>query len=438
MNDNTQRGRHRLLVIPPILIGVLLLVWLVGGRQPPEKVETTEAAYPVRVLDVAPMDLKPVATGYGPAAPAQVWSAVAQVSGRVIDMHPELRDGEVLTADTLLLRIDPADYELAVARAEASLAELDVQSDNANKSLALEQDSLVLAEKELARLQRLASKGSVSRSSVDEAERAVLSARNAVQGLKNTLALLPAQRQSLQAQLDQATLDLARTEIHAPMNMRVAALAVERDQYVGKGQTLFQGDAVERTEILAQFPISTLRNLFVGRAGMNWDVNQLNRRIADFAGFEPTVRLDMGGHIAEWPAAFVRFSDKVDSATRTVGIVVAVDDPLQKVIPGLRPPLSKGMFVQVRLQGRTQQDRLLVPRTAVRDGTVLLSDADDRLQRQAVDVLFYQGSLAVIGDGLTAGDRIVLSDIVPAVPGMLLEPQVDAAATEALRRAAGE
>jgi multidrug efflux pump subunit AcrA (membrane-fusion protein) len=104
---------------------------------------------------------------------------------------------------------------------------------------------------------------------------------------------------------------------------------------------------------------------------------------------------------------------------------VAVDRPFEKVKPGYRPPLSKGMFVQVTLRGQPQPGRVVVPRSAVRGGVVYLADADDRLRRRVVSVLFDQDWVSVIESGVKPGDRVVVSDLVPAVDGMLLQPQVD-------------
>ena len=42
-----------------------------------------------------------------------------------------------------------------------------------------------------------------------------------------------------------------------------------------------------------------------------------------------------------------------------------------------------------------------------------------------MEVLFNQGDYSVIGAGLEAGAQVVLSDLVPAVDGMLLDPQPD-------------
>jgi hypothetical protein len=68
---------------------------------------------------------------------------------------------------------------------------------------------------------------------------------------------------------------------------------------------------------------------------------------------------------------------------------------------------------------------------------VYLVDDENRLRRRPVEVLFGQGTLSVIGAGLAPGERVVVSDLVPAVEGMLLEPRVDEVLTAKLKAAAG-
>lgn len=425
MNEQSKNRRQVLWVLPPVLAGVVVLAVMAGGRPPPSLSTEGEPARAVRSVKVPIRDLVPVAEGYGTVQPARVWTAVAQVSGRVIEMHPKLRDGEIITAGTPLFRIDPVDYELSLAQAQAELAELEVKAENTQASLTIEQRNETIAARELERLRKLAAKGSVSQSNVDEAERGLLSTRAAVQNLKNTLALVPTQRRVLEARRAQAERDLANTAVAAPFNLRVAGLAMEAHQFISKGQALFQGDLVDRVEIVARIGMASLRKLFIGRSEQIPELDRLSTDLPEFTGFTPVVTLDMGTHTASWDAYFVRFSDGVDIATRTIGVVVAVDKPLEQVRPGERPPLSKGMFVRVLLQGRPQAQRLVVPRTAVRDGQVYLVGADRRLQIQPVDVLYSQDGISVIGHGIEAGAELVVSDLVPAVAGMLLNPLPD-------------
>jgi hypothetical protein len=53
-----------------------------------------------------------------------------------------------------------------------------------------------------------------------------------------------------------------------------------------------------------------------------------------------------------------------------------------------------------------------------------------------VNVLFNQGWLSVIEEGLEAGQRVVVSDMVPAVTGMLLQTSEDVPLQAAIEAAA--
>lgn len=426
-----------LLIIPPIVVGVLILIMMKGNRTPPVEIEHVETARLVRTISVPRVDLQPVAEGYGVVQPAKVWTAVAQVSGRIIEMHPRLRDGEIIPAGTLLFRIDPVDYELMLSQLKAELAEIEVQESNTGDLLAIEERNLALAQREATRLRKLSEKGTTSGSKADEAERAMLNSRASVQNLKNTLALLPTQRRVVEAKLAQAERDLEHTSVRAPFNLRIANQAMEADQYVSTGQKLFEGDAIDRSEVVAQIAISSLRHLFRGRGNAAPDPTEMGEGLAEYADMQALIQMDMGGHTAEWRAEFVRFTDAIDSETRTIGAVVALDKPFEKIIPGQRPPLSKGMFVKVRLLGRVQPGQLIVPRSSVHDGTLMLMDDEQRLSIVPVTSLYNQDNLSVIASGIEAGDQLIVSDLVPAVAGMRLRSEPDRELEQQLIESAG-
>ena len=422
----------KLLILPPVVIGILVLLFMVAGKQPPVQAERGEPTRTVRVIEVPLVELVPMAEGYGQVQPARIWTAVSQVAGRVTYIHPRLRDGEILPEGTELVHIDPKDYELALAQAQAELAELGAQEKNARASLKIEKRNQQLAKKELERIQKLVTKGTSSQSKADETERAMLTYSASVQNLQNTLALVPSKRSVLEAKVALAERNLGHTIIRAPYDMRVANLKVEADQYVPVGQSLFEGDAVDRVEIKAQVAMSSLRRLFIGRQ-MQIDIERISEEFAELIALDPVVKLDLGNHVAEWQAEFVRFSDTVDPETRTMGVVVAVDNPFEKVIPGYKPPLSKGMFVNVVMRGKKSMQRVLVPRSAVRANTVYVADEDNRLRRRSVKILFSQGDISVVEQGLEPGERVVVTDLVPAVDGMLLHVQLDEELNQSLK-----
>jgi len=231
-----------------------------------------------------------------------------------------------------------------------------------------------------------------------------------------------------QAQLESAQLDLARTRITLPFAARIAEVNVEAKQFVQAGSTLVVADSLDVAEVEAQIPISQFRDIV--RAGAPGDLpgvitaQSLSQVIATI-GFEATVRLRTGNEFIEWPARFARISDTIDPKTRTIGAIVAVDGAYATASPGERPPLTKGMFVEIEIRVGAGSDRIVVPRSAFHNGRLYVADAESRLDIRPVTAGLVQGDLAAIESGIEPGERIVVSDLIPAIAGMLLAPEPD-------------
>lgn len=435
----------------PVLLALGVVVALLQGREAPIRPERSERITPARVVPVQRVAVVPRAEGFGYVVPDRVWEAVAQVSGRVVARHARLERGELLPAGTEILRLEATDYELALTETAARLAAARAEADqlarereNLQATRAIEDRMVVLAERELARKQALGARKAVSQATVDAQERAVLSQRQRVQDIDNALALMPARREKLdqdvnrlEAQLAAARLDLARTRIVVPFALRVAEVTVETGQFVSRGERLVSGDSVAAAEISAQLPIGAVRPLLATFPGEDITAALGAGGLPARAGLSAVVRLSASDFEAVWPAQVARFDDRVDPRTRTVGVVVSVADPYGKAVPGRRPPLVKNMYVAVGLAGSVQPDRLVIPRAAWRAGGVYVLDTDDRLRFRPLRVAYRQGAAVVIEDGLTVGERVVVSDLVPAIEGMRIAPQEDPALLAAVIRAVG-
>jgi RND family efflux transporter MFP subunit len=257
------------------------------------------------------------------------------------------------------------------------------------------------------------------------------------------LRLLPTQRAVqqeqiavYQTQLESAKLDLARTRIKLPFEARIAEVKVEAEQFVQTGGMLVTADSLDVAEVEAQIPISQFRAMV--HAGAAGDLRtgitaQSLSRIIKTIGFEATVRLRVGNDVVEWPARFARISDTVDPKTRTIGAIVAVDGAYANAAPGERPPLTKGMFVEIEIRTRARDESIVVPRSAFHDGRLYLVNGDSRLDIRTVRTGLVQGDLALIHEGVEPGEQIVVSDLIPAVAGMLLKPRPDAEVLERLK-----
>jgi RND family efflux transporter MFP subunit len=422
----------------PLLLGAFVLVLLVRRGDAPEHLEREPLPRSVRYIEAPVVTQVPRALGYGRARPVRVWEGVAEISGRILELHPELKKGALLPAESLLLRIDPSEYELAVSRAQADilatqaqLAEMGVKESNTRASLEIEAEALGLREVELRRKRDLVKKGTLSASEFEQEQRALLAQRQQVQAQQNALNLLPAERQLLEAQLARyeaqlasARLDLSRTEVRLPFRARISEVNVEAAQYVRQGASLVKADAIDKAEVEAQIPIARMRSLLNG--GPQLDLGALPPgQLARSLGIRAQVWLRDGGLDVSWDAKFVRMSDTLDPDTRTIGVIVEVDAPYADVQPGVRPPLVKGLFVEVELRGRPRPGSLVIPRQALHDGQVYLLGVDDRLEVRPVETAQLQPEYVVIASGLEPGERVLVSDLIPAAAGMALAGQPD-------------
>jgi RND family efflux transporter MFP subunit len=435
-------------IVIPLALGIGALVVMVKNRSQPNQAPVMEQARPVRVIEAPRVTAVPRALGYGNVEPGKTWEAIAEVNGKIVEIHPQLKRGAVMAPGQVLFRIDPTDYELAVAETEtkiqstrAQLAELEVKEANNRASLAIEQGVLELGEKELERKRTLVARGTVTRSEVDREERTVLGQRQSVQNLRNTLNLIPAERKLLEAQLarDRAQLasvrrDLERTTILSPFAGRVAEVKAELAEYVRQGDVLAAIDGIDVAEIPAQVPMGKLGALI--RSERTLRVLPTNLEVLREAmGLSARVWLRGENLAVMWEGRVARFSDTIDPQTRTVGVIVEVDGPYENVQPGVRPPLLKGLFVEVELRGRPLPDRMVIPRSALHGDQVYLLDDEDRLSKRTVDVGLVQPDFVVIDGGIEDGERVVISDLIPAIEGMLLAPLPD---PEVLARLAAE
>ncbi|MFP6713028.1 MAG: hypothetical protein VB913_15165 [Rhodospirillales bacterium] len=451
MAINFKKISKRLLIIPPILIGVAIMAYQVKNRQGPQHTPLKEVATKVRTISVPQITVVPRALGFGNVTPGTVWQAVSEVAGKVVEIHPLLKAGTILPKGTVILKIDPTDYQLSQQSTEADIRAIDAQiselktrEENTKASISIERRSLRLNEKDLKRKQALLNRRAVSQAAVDQEERNLLTRRQSVQSLQNSLNLLPseaerlkAQRLALEIKLKDAKLDLERTTISLPFDARIAEVNVELAQFAGQGKTLIVADSIDVSEVAAQLPIDKMAQLLDPARLKNFSATTAFANIERVLGLKPIVRLRSGNLVAVWPGRVARVSDRLDPRTRTLGVIIAVDNPYKLSSKNLRPPLAKNMYVEVELRGTPQKNRIVVPRSALHNGSVYTVGNDNRLKIKKVSIAYSQGNLSVLASGLKSGEQVVVSDLIPAIEGMLLTPVNDKTVEQSLAKAAG-
>lgn len=317
-------ARRMFLFVAPLLLGVAVLAAAAQLRSGPEKRVVQEVAQPLRVITARELPVVPRAIGLGESQPKRTWQAVCEVKGRIVEVHPQLRAGGAIAEGDLLLRIDTADVKLAVsrlkaeiARANASLGELNANAANYRDALKLEEESLQVANTELDRIQKLASRNASSPAELDSKQRSLITQKQLVQSIKSKLNLLPTQIESSQAALKVAEANLAerqrdleRCEIRAPFDCRLRAVSLEVGQFVGVGEKLLTAQSSDGFRIEAEFASRALRQLFAAEAAASATPAE------DRFQVDVTVRYTLGGRVNECSGRFAGF--RCDQSLRRV------------------------------------------------------------------------------------------------------------------------
>jgi RND family efflux transporter MFP subunit len=296
---------------------------------------------------------------------------VTRVSGQVVSVAPQFSAGGFFAANQPLVQIERADFEFAVVRAKASLA-------RAEEALALERGRARQAQREWRDLgDDIANALFLREPQLAAAEAGVVAA---------------------QADLAKAELDLTRTRISLPFAGRVEQITVNVGQFVATGTRLGRVYASQQAEL--RLPL-TLRQA---------DLIDLPSGSADSYP-AVSVTLTEGLQRQQWQARLVRSEAALDRRSRMLVAIAELDGGSDRQLP-------IGAFVEATIQGRTLDDALVVPRTALyRGNQVLLVDEQSRIHYQPVQVLQNRSESAVIR-GLAAGSRLVTNHLSLAIDGM--------------------
>jgi len=448
----TPGWRKIALILIPVVIGIGLFFSMALFKKAPRQKAMVTKSPVVRVMTITPVKLVPRAYGYGNAVPIRVWKAIAQVSGKIIYAHKDLQKGKRVKKGTILLRIDPSEFNITISQLKTKiesyriqLKELEVQKKNNQELLKIQKQTLNIKQKDLDRQKKLFSQKMIAAKEYETQLQALITQQAQVQSIQNSLNLVPYQRGQLQAQVKQAQGDLSNarlqlsyTEVKAPFDIQIASVNNKSSEFVQKGQTIFIANDTSAVEIEAQFVPGSARPVFLSLKERLKDIDLNSQTISQDLGISAIVRIP--GDTLErhsWPAELNRVSDAMDIETRTMGMIFIVKND-RALNPGNKQrPIFNGMYCEVELRGRTMEDALVIPRSAIHPGNIVyLMTSDKKLEKRTIQPGFSIENITVPREGLKAGETLILSDVIPAVSGMTVDPVEDKIAFETLKREA--
>jgi len=320
---------------------------------------------------------------YGTVQPRTQSMLVAQVSGQIVSVNENVRDGGFFEKGDILGQIDPRDYEANVRISEATLAD-------ARQALA---EAEARSNQALEDWERLGNTGDapdlVLRVPQLEAARARIS--------------------SAESSLQKAKLDLERAQIVAPFAGRILRKLVDVGQVVSPNTQLAEIYATDVVEIRLPIRNRDLGFIDLPESYRFADANDSNNTAV-------TIRSDLIGN-ETWNAHLVRTESAIDETARQLHVIAQIADPFGPANVG-RSPLKIGQYVTAEIVGSALTDVLVIPNSTIYQGSYVYTVEDDLLRRKDVVIAWQNDNDAIISDGLMDGDQLVTTALGQVTSGL--------------------
>lgn len=348
-----------------LLVVVLVVVGLAKKRRADQEAEMKydfqKSAQPV-IVESAKAVRSPQMQGYPGTVRATEESALSfRVGGPLITVDVLL--GKPVKAGTLLMQIDPRDYEDRIAALEAQLAGAQAVMNN--------------AQQDYDRAKTLFNEEVIAQAAFDHATSSLDSAKAAVR--------------NLDAQLQIARHSLADTELRAPYNGRVTAQLAENHEIVTSGAVVLRYHDIEWLEVTVDVP----ENEIIYRSMESGSPARVSFPAAPGKIYDAELK--------EWSSA-------ADAMTRTYAVTFRFKAPQEiKVLPGMSAEVAWADDTSAELQV-TVPVSALASHADGRSFVWIYDEHSNTAEQRTVQTGALSGtSRIVVLSGLTDGDPVIVS-----------------------------
>lgn len=365
------------------LVG-LVATWVVlTAKSEPQAGAPPERPAPmVEVITAAPADHQLRVRTQGTVRAKTQVELAAQVAGRVVKVSENFADGGFFQAGDILLTIEPDDYEFALARTEAALAQ-------AEQRLAEERGRSRQAEREWREL------GSAEANDLFLRKPQLRAAELAVT--------------AAEADVAASKLALDRTIIRAPFDGRVLQKRADVGQFVGNGTPLAQVYAIEALEL--RLPVSDAQLALLPES--------LLTSSGGLVGASAAITVNIGDKVWNFSAPIVRAEAEIDRRSRVANLIAEFSGSPE--IKEGRPELTPGVFARAEIMGRPVPGVIELSNSALSpDGHILVVNEQSVLERRDVAVVNREKDRVWIS-GIAEGEAVVAQLNNTLFPGLRVQ-----------------
>lgn len=354
------------------------------------------------------------------------------ISGKIVQVNFDI--GSFVKKGSVLVRLDDRDARLRVEQAQAQVAQQRKAVDQSIAALRQAQvrlglkdgesfdietfsqvkstrANLILAEKELARAERLYSTGDVSKSTLDQrrAQRDALigqldearsNAAVAVKAISSAEAAVATARSAVataQTSVDQARKSLTDTVIYAPISGYIAERVADPGEYISPNTPNSKVATIVQTAFLRMkidVPEQSIGKVATGQ-GISLQTSAFPDR--NFAG------------------TVVRIAPSLNATARTLSV--------EAEVPNGEGLLKPGQFATVRITQSTPEPAVLIPTAAIKtegDINKVFVIADGKATEVIVQLGLLEGDMIQVKQGVNEGALVATSNVNSLYDGVLV------------------
>lgn len=352
----------RIFVIALVLAaGIGVALFMVDSAPQPKKADPDRALQTVNVFAAQKAEVRRQWSGFGTAHPIDSADIPARVAAVVKNIEDDIQAGKHIRKDAPILQLDDTDfarqYDIATERLAETAAQvktLAIEKRRLHERLLLEQEDLVLAQAELAKVQERVDKNAANVRELDQPKRSVLAAKraivltnDAIERVPERLNVLDAMKRGLESSQKLAKLNVDRCKIISPIDGVIEEVDVERGENVTLGQRMIRVVNLNHIEVPLRLPASARQDLIVG-SEVSLARPQTNPKV--------------------WKGKIARILPSDDQQTRSTVVLIEIKQPYANESFGKlggRDLLTPGTFVTGSAESATTLTRWVVPRRSI-------------------------------------------------------------------------
>ena len=121
-----------------------------------------------------------------------------------------------------------------------------------------------------------------------------------------------------------------------------------------------------------------------------------------------------------WHGTIIRTASSIDPSSRQLYVVARIDDPFGQKARG-RFPLKIGQYVTAEIEGINQNSAISIPNKSIYQGSYVYLYKDGAVYRTDIKISWQNEKIAIISEGIEAGDQLVVSPLGQVTTGTLVK-----------------